>query len=460
MFRTSITRFCQRIALALIVSAVAAFGADAGALRAGAARVDITPPANALPVPLTSIRDHMFARAIVLDNSTARAALVGVDLIGIDEDLWTDASKQISQELQCPIENILLSATHSHSTPYPNWGGPNAPPDPNLPAFRAQLKAGIIEAVRQAKGKLQPARMGFGTGATYLNVNRDAIHPETRLWYQGPNLDGPSDKTVAVMKFETLNGEPIAVYVNYAMHAINFYLMGILSPDFPGATSRYVEQTYDDKVVAIWSSGAAGDQNPLYLRPHYGGRAARGGLGNDQTGKAMIAGQPQDNDGGKAVDTLDKWVDSMGRVMGEEVLRVMSTTKNTSSAVRIWGGRKTLTCPGRDRTNTGREGAPGTYVDGEPVNIRIGVLAVGSTAFAMVNAEVYNSIAQRLKKESPLTDTVMVTLADGAANSGYIPSDDAYGHNTFQVLGSRLKPGCAENAIVNGELELMRESMK
>jgi hypothetical protein len=44
--------------------------------------------------------------------------------------------------------------------------------------------------------------------------------------------------------------------------------------------------------------------------------------------------------------------------------------------------------------------------------------------------------------------------------SRYIPSDDAYGHNTFQVLGSRLKPGCAENAIVNGELDLMTESMK
>ena len=99
-------------------------------------------------------------------------------------------------------------------------------------------------------------------------------------------------------------------------------------------------------------------------------------------------------------------------------------------------------------------------MDGEPVNIRIGVLSVGSAAFAMVDAEVYNSIAQRLKKESPLADTVMVTLADGAANSGYIPSDDAYGHNTFQVLGSRLKPGCAENGIVNGELELIRESMK
>ena len=80
----------------------------------------------------------------------------------------------------------------------------------------------------------------------------------------------------------------------------------------------------------------------------------------------------------------------MGRVMGEEVLRVMGATQRTSSEVRIWAGRKTLRCPGRDRTNSGREGAPGTYVDGEPVNIRVGLMTIGTTAFAMVNAELYN----------------------------------------------------------------------
>ena len=38
---------------------------------------------------------------------------------------------------------------------------------------------------------------------------------------------------------------------------------------------------------------------------------------------------------------------------------------------------------------------------------------------------------------------------------GYIPTDDAYGRYTFQVLGNRIKPGCAENAIVNTILDMM-----
>jgi hypothetical protein len=41
------------------------------------------------------------------------------------------------------------------------------------------------------------------------------------------------------------------------------------------------------------------------------------------------------------------------------------------------------------------------------------------------------------------------------ANSGYVPTDDAFGRYTFQVLGSALKPGCAEARIVNGIDEMI-----
>jgi len=54
----------------------------------------------------------------------------------------------------------------------------------------------------------------------------------------------------------------------------------------------------------------------------------------------------------------------------------------------------------------------------------------------------------------------MVTLTDGNAGSGYIPNDESFSHNTFEVLGSRLKPGCAEDGIVNGILGLMSDSLK
>jgi neutral ceramidase len=51
-----------------------------------------------------------------------------------------------------------------------------------------------------------------------------------------------------------------------------------------------------------------------------------------------------------------------------------------------------------------------------------------------------------------------VTLANGRANSGYIYSNEAATHLTFQVIGSRLKPGCAEDAIVHAAVDLMHEA--
>jgi hypothetical protein len=72
-----------------------------------------------------------------------------------------------------------------------------------------------------------------------------------------------------------------------------------------------------------------------------------------------------------------------------------------------------------------------------------------------VNAEVFNPIAQRLKRESRHARTLLATLTNGTARSGYIPHDAAYGQYTFEVISSRLGPGCAESAIVEGILGLM-----
>lgn len=81
---------------------------------------------------------------------------------------------------------------------------------------------------------------------------------------------------------------------------------------------------------------------------------------------------------------------------------------------------------------------------------------LGDINFVTVNGEVYSEIGMRLKAEAPANRTLMVTLANGSANAGYIYADKAYSHLTFQVIGSRLKPGCAEGKIVATAIRLMR----
>lgn len=463
----------SRILLSVIVVFLSLLVGDTAcaqnALRVGAARVDITPPSEpANPPSGKYAHEKLYVRAIVLDNGATRAALIGADQGGLPEQVWLTASKEIAEELNCPVENIVMSATHTHSA----WGPGGFPGmrglAPNASAPPPPIVGQIVDAVKEAKANLQPARVGFGTGRSYLNVNRDAIDAETHLWTQAPSLEGSSDKTVAVVEFVGAHGAPIAVYMDYAMHPVNGFLTGITSADFAGATSRYVEEAFDDKTVAVFVQGASGDQNPLYLRASTNSLASSSGVPvtgyvltrepveapiRDQKAKAV----PPDP---KVLDTLERVMDSEGVLLGEEVIRVMTNITRLSASPSMNGEQKIVTCPGRKRTDTAREGTPGTYEDGPPVNIRLGVLRIGDIALTSVDAEIYSEIAKRLKQESPMANTFMVTLADGMANSGYVPNDTAFGALTFQVLGSRLKPGCAETAIVNGLLDLIATSEK
>ena len=320
-----------------------------------------------------------------------------------------------------------------------------------------------------ARDRMQPARIGYGTGNLYLNANRDAIDEQTRLWSQEPNLDYPSDKTLAVVRIEAVSGELIAVYMNYAMHANSLFLEGMISGDFPGEAERYIEHMYDDKAVALWTSGAAGDQNPLYLRANLKIEHVRVQAVMDAEHvdlgtaimHAMFSGNPEADK--VAVDPVAmeqslQMVKTMGQITAEEAIRVMSHMRELNTEVKIEGEQQDVTCPARHRLDTGREGAPGKYEDSpDPVHIKIGALRIGDIVLGSANAELYNMIGQRVKAGSKFRDTIMVTLTNGMANSGYVPTDDAFGRYTFQVLGTALKPGCAEPGIVNGVNNLIEK---
>jgi hypothetical protein len=362
--------------------------------------------------------------------------------------MWKRITQRIETELGIPAENTLLSVSHTHSVPF-GMGG-------------EALEKKIFSSVKEAKDKLQPARMGWGKGVSYINVKRDIIDPVTRTWWEGPNYEGQSDKTVYVMTFEALDGKPIAVYYNYAMHGVVMGQSDLISGDVPGATSRYIENSFDNDIVAVWSEGASGDQNPIYFQQTFDLRDIRikdyakrgedisnamphGGVGLDRNNPAVR----------RLMNEQEMINNSMGVMLGEEVKHVMRGVERTTDKAEIKGAQKVLTLPGRKRTNEGRGGIEGTYVDGDSVTIRVGVLVIDDIAIGTVNGETYNQIATQFIKESPSARTMMVTLANGMANTGYIPDDASFGQNVFEVLSSRLKPGFAERGIIDGILDLM-----
>jgi hypothetical protein len=237
------------VLFAVPVAHAAQPGAAAGTpFRAGAARIDFTP--EQLPRNMVGVLDPIFVRALVLDNGSTRAALVSVDAGSVSNDLFAKVSARAAQELNIPATQLMISATHTHSVPFQAAGN-------------AEEK--IMQGLRESVARLQPARVAWGTGQSYINVNRDRVDPVTNRWWEGPNYDGVSDKTVAVVRVETPAGQPIAVYYNYAVHAVLTGTLDKISGDIPGATSRYVEASLGGNAVALWFSGAAGDQNPLYF---------------------------------------------------------------------------------------------------------------------------------------------------------------------------------------------------
>jgi len=415
-------------------------------IKVGAVKINITPSKEELGPNSLGIHDSVYCRAIVIDNGVTRAALITV--AGNQNEMsWKASTERMQKELGIPVENVVLSSTHSHSVG-------------RIP----KLEEKIFLAAKKAVTKLQPATISWGKGVSYINVKRDMIDPVKRTWWEGPNYDGPSDKSVYVITFKTPDDTPIAVYYNYAMHAVGMGQYDMVSGDVPGATSRYIEDSYNNKVVAVWSEGACGDQNPIYFQQTFDLRDIRiadyakrgedisnsmppGGVGLDRSNPTVQ----------RLMKEQELVCNAMGVMLGEEVKHVMRGVDRPEDIIEIKADQKVLSFPGRKRTNQGRGGFEGTYVDGDSVTIRVGILLLGNIALGTVNGEVYNQIATGFIKESPFARTMMVTIANGSATTGYIPDDASFGQNVFEVLSSRLKPGYAERGIIDGILDLMEK---
>ena len=287
-------------------------------LTAGGASADITPPigtpqfaytarsrlAGGAPqdIPLQFIADpdgglyaksfaasrgihtRVRARAIVLDTGGERAALVQVDLGGIPYAL-VQRVYELIPETGIPLENIMVAATHTHSSTGPIWpvdstgyaalGGDFF--DPRVFESTAQ---GIARAIVLANSYRVPAKVGIGkTQLTSASRNRN-FEPFKR------NEDVPKDEAAAkeasidplmtVVRVDETDGRPIGVWSNFAVHQTSFGDDNLLfSGDNAAFTERIVEQKIRQAarrhgtparrpgaVVNVWTNSNEGDISP------------------------------------------------------------------------------------------------------------------------------------------------------------------------------------------------------
>jgi neutral ceramidase len=407
--------------------------AAGSSLWVGAAKVDITPKDLTSLNPMggrtfAGVHDPIYARALVLESGKNSAAMVTLDLIEAGDT--SEVRRRVAKELGIPFDHIMISATHDHSAPRLGDVTPGALAHgggPESAAYTRMVNDDIVQALREAKASLQPASFGLKTGSADINVNRDQY--TTKGWQMGMDPDRPSTKTVWVMKFQNAAGEPIAILINYAVHSTATLGANLVSGDIAGAAERYVEQHEGNTVVALWTMGPAGDQNPRFATFGFGGPP----------------GAPPPRDPEEVSRAGFEAMDAQGFMVGAEAARVAKLIQATTSTVRLEADERVFSCPVKQGVN---QMADMKQAPAATVPIRLGLIMLNQVALVGVSGEVVTNIYTHLKKSTPLTDTIMVTIANDRI--GYIADDAAYDTPYFEVNGTPAARGCAENGIVDG----------
>ena len=147
-----------------------------GQLKAGAAKVNVTPGPDQLGRNTYGVLDSTHVRAIIFTNGTHIAGLANVD--GNTNQRVIDAvNERLEKDFGIPKGNIIYNGTHCHSTG-------TVPMD--------ELIERTYQAVKQAYENMVPAKVGYGSGVSYLNVKRDLFDPERGTWWEGPWLSSTS----------------------------------------------------------------------------------------------------------------------------------------------------------------------------------------------------------------------------------------------------------------------------
>ncbi len=261
----------------LIALATAAGTAEAAAAdwKAGAAKVKIT-PRHLMWMSGYASRDHtaegtlhdLWAKALVFEDPAGkRAALVTLDLVGIDRGLAIDVCAALGEKYHLERPQIALCTSHTHTGPVVKTNLASmyflqADQERLVADYAAELKSNIVASVGQAIDNLAPAQLAWGKGKAGFAVNRrnnkEADVP--RLVQEG-GLQGPVDHEVAVLTATRPDGTLAAIVFSYACHAtvLGFYQW---SGDYPGFAQIELEQAHPG-AAAMFVAGCGGDQNPL-----------------------------------------------------------------------------------------------------------------------------------------------------------------------------------------------------
>ncbi|MCD7885715.1 MAG: hypothetical protein LUI87_18795 [Lachnospiraceae bacterium] len=429
-------------------------GNEKRALRCGAARRVITPPAELLSevrglmgTKFTSVSDDIYVRVLAVENVEKTLLFCGFDL---DKAPNPERSMTaIAESFGISEECITFYGIHTHTAPA--LGNREREPlnDPRkwgekvseaTDRYEAYVHTLLMAAVSEALERLEPATVRFGACPCGCNINRCADYCQvaedgtvTTYASGGPNPLGPVDHNFYVVTFESLKGKPIAYLMNYAMHNTVMFMNnhedrenGAISGDVGGNVSQMIEKYFPGS-VALWCSGAAGDVSPV--RP-----------------SLDLHREPEESE---AAFAQRQQQGMLTYICNNQYAAALTAIKNASEpfeGTTLNAGLTWLETPGRAIVRIGRWPNQKIEIhsgpDEKPYRIRLHLLQIGRLMVFGIGGELYSSYALKLKEKFPDYDVIVINHdASLIEDANYILDDDAWYRASRVPAGVMSLPG-------------------
>lgn len=375
----------------------------AGRLRAACVKVNITPDKpqwlmGYRPRLSEGIHDNLYHRIVAMDDGKTQFFLVSTDILVFPPSFYDEFCKELEKETGIEAGQVWWTVTHTHSAP--EVSSPDRYTHVKNPEYTKWVKDALIEGLREARSKLEPARFGVGIGTSLANINRREMTADGQ--YQlGANPEGPVDRQIGLIRLERLDGSLVALIANYAMHAtVLGEQSSLISADAPGLVAEYVEEKIGAPMLYI--NGAEGNIAPIY------------------------SGFP---------DFESSHIDEFNTLLGDKILEANRSICTMSSDVRFWIGETVIETPRK----ADFEYDLGDYsrVTNEGVNlVRIPVyfLKINSDiAIWGAPVELFCEIAMNVRDQSPYPYTFYFGLTNGTLPyQWYLPTKQAFAEGGFE----------------------------
>lgn len=427
-----------------------------------------------LPLYTTHVHDELYARCLALDNGETTLIFVVCDSCMIPRSMFDEAKRIVHEATGVPLENMLLSTTHTHSATAADWCHLTGIPNSEYQRFVTRRMA---DGMRRALNNLEPARIGWGVGLEPRHVfNRrwfvketaqmtNPLHGGKDLVRMNPTPGskdlirpaGPVDPEVGVLSVLAVNGRPIAVLANYALHYIGGMAAGEISADYFGAfaenlKNRLCGATQDPGFVAIMSNGTSGDVNNInFFQSPPPRRAPYEQIQVVANDLARVTEQVV-----RSIQYRD-WVPlavkqtelslAVRKGSNAEVVRARETVARFKHAPAVggfppdWRERETIDLS--------------TYPD--RVSMILQAVQVGDLGITAAPCEIFAEIGLELKAKNPFRPSFTICLANGY--NGYLPTAQQHewgGYETWRAKSSYLEVNAA-GKITASLLELLSQ---